>query len=94
MFLVVIVDVKCVIWSRSAYLLYYFDIHQIMQLESPNLPQSEVNKRISEGWKRLSVSERSYYLEKAKMEKDGVESVRCIHTLLHESISVISVKIE
>ncbi|XP_023814988.1 HMG domain-containing protein 3 isoform X2 [Oryzias latipes] len=60
---------------RSAYLLYYFDIHQIMQLESPNLPQSEVNKRISEGWKRLSVSERSYYLEKAKMEKDGVESL-------------------
>ncbi|XP_024139169.1 HMG domain-containing protein 3 isoform X2 [Oryzias melastigma] len=58
---------------RSAYLLYYFDIHQIMQLESPNLPQSEVNKRISEGWKRLSVSERSYYLEKAKMEKDGIE---------------------
>lgn len=80
---------KCVICSRSAYLLYYFDIHQIMQLESPNLPQSEVNKRISEGWKRLSVSERSYYLEKAKMEKDGIEMVRCIFTPLNEHIFFI-----
>ncbi|TMS17612.1 HMG domain-containing protein 3 [Larimichthys crocea] len=51
---------------RSAYLLYYFDVHQIMQQEVPNLPQSEINKRISESWKRLSVAEKAYYLEKAK----------------------------
>ena len=54
--------------SRSAYLLYYFDFHQVIQLESPNLPQSEINKRISESWKRLNVAEKGYYLEKAKLE--------------------------
>ncbi|TKS72412.1 HMG domain-containing protein 3 HMG box-containing protein 3 [Collichthys lucidus] len=59
---------------RSAYLLYYFDVHQIMQQEIPNLPQSEINKRISESWKRLSVAEKAYYLEKAKSEKEGVDT--------------------
>ncbi|XP_030000854.1 HMG domain-containing protein 3 [Sphaeramia orbicularis] len=58
---------------RSAYLLYYFDVHQIMQQEVPNLPQSEINKRISESWKRLSVAEKGYYLEKAKLEKEGTD---------------------
>ncbi|KAK7922800.1 hypothetical protein WMY93_009702 [Mugilogobius chulae] len=59
---------------RSAYLLYYFDVHQVMQKEVPNLPQSEINKRISESWRRLSVAEKSYYLEKAKSEKEGTTS--------------------
>uniref|UniRef100_UPI003AAD7DBE HMG domain-containing protein 3 isoform X2 n=1 Tax=Centroberyx gerrardi TaxID=166262 RepID=UPI003AAD7DBE len=59
---------------RSAYLLYYFDVHQMMQQEIPNLPQSEINKRISESWKRLSVAEKGYYLEKAKLEKEGIET--------------------
>ncbi|XP_068442460.1 HMG domain-containing protein 3 isoform X2 [Clinocottus analis] len=59
---------------RSAYLLYYFDVHQIMQKEIPNLPQSEINKRISESWKRLSVAEKGYYLEKAKSEKEGIDT--------------------
>ncbi|KAF7668445.1 hypothetical protein LDENG_00011940 [Lucifuga dentata] len=59
---------------RSAYLLYYFDVHQIMQQEIPNLPQSEINKRISESWKRLSVAEKAYYLEKAKAEKEGIDT--------------------
>ncbi|CAL8271731.1 unnamed protein product [Boreogadus saida] len=59
---------------RSAYLLYYFDFHQVIQLESPNLPQSEINKRISESWKRLNVAEKGYYLEKAKLERDGVDT--------------------
>lgn len=63
---------------RSAYLLYYFDVHQIMQQEIPNLPQSEINKRISESWKRLSVAEKSYYLEKAKTEKEGIATVSYI----------------
>ncbi|XP_041654127.1 HMG domain-containing protein 3 [Cheilinus undulatus] len=60
---------------RSAYLLYYFDVHQIMQQDIPNLPQSEINKRISESWKRLSVAEKAYYLEKAKSEKEGTDTV-------------------
>lgn len=60
---------------RSAYLLYYFDVHQVMQQESPNLPQSEINKRISESWKRLNVTEKAYYLEKAKSEKEGNDAV-------------------
>uniref|UniRef100_H3D9Q0 HMG-box containing 3 n=1 Tax=Tetraodon nigroviridis TaxID=99883 RepID=H3D9Q0_TETNG len=59
---------------RSAYLLYYFDVHQILQQEAPNIPQSEINKRISESWKRLSVAEKAYYLEKAKAEKDGTDT--------------------
>ncbi|CAL8355148.1 unnamed protein product [Merluccius merluccius] len=59
---------------RSAYLLYYFDFHQVIQQESPNLPQSEINKRISESWKRLNVAEKGYYLERAKLEKEGVDT--------------------
>ncbi|XP_034037144.1 HMG domain-containing protein 3 isoform X1 [Thalassophryne amazonica] len=59
---------------RSAYLLYYFDVHQRMQPQIHNLPQSEINKRISESWKRLSVAEKGYYLEKAKLEKEGIET--------------------
>uniref|UniRef100_A0A3B4ZHE3 HMG domain-containing protein 3-like n=1 Tax=Stegastes partitus TaxID=144197 RepID=A0A3B4ZHE3_9TELE len=66
---------------RSAYLLYYFDVHQIMQLGIPNMPQSEINKRISESWKRLSVAEKSYYLEKAKLEKEGIDTVSYISSL-------------
>lgn len=46
-----------------------------MQLGSQNMPQSEVNKKISESWKRLSVTEKSYYLEKAKLEKEGMDTV-------------------
>ncbi|XP_034545320.1 HMG domain-containing protein 3 isoform X2 [Notolabrus celidotus] len=60
---------------RSAYLLYYFDVHQMMQQEIPNLPQSEINKRISESWKRLSVAEKAYYLEMAKSQKEGVDTL-------------------
>lgn len=60
---------------RSAYLLYYFDVHPIIQQEIPNLPQSEINKRISESWKRLNVAEKAYYLEKAKSEKEGTDTV-------------------
>ncbi|KAK6475900.1 HMG domain-containing protein 3-like isoform X2 [Huso huso] len=58
---------------RSAYLLYYFDIHQSMQQEYPHLPQSEINKRISENWKRLNVADKGYYLERAKFEKQGID---------------------
>lgn len=57
-------------------MLYYFDVHQMMQQEIPSLPQSEINKRISESWKRLSVAEKAYYLEKAKSQKEGVDTVR------------------
>ncbi|XP_054648472.1 HMG domain-containing protein 3 [Dunckerocampus dactyliophorus] len=60
---------------RSAYLLYYFDVYQIIQQETPNQPQSEINKRISESWKRLSVAEKGYYLEKAKSEKEGTNTL-------------------
>ncbi|XP_067313065.1 HMG domain-containing protein 3 isoform X1 [Pseudorasbora parva] len=58
---------------RSAYLLYYFDVHQSVQQEHPDLPQSEINKCISDSWKRLNVADRGYYLERARMEKDGVD---------------------
>uniref|UniRef100_A0A3Q4GTR1 HMG box domain containing 3 n=1 Tax=Neolamprologus brichardi TaxID=32507 RepID=A0A3Q4GTR1_NEOBR len=67
-------NLECVVCLMSAYLLYYFDVHQIMQLGVSNMPQSEINKRISESWKRLSVAEKSYYLEKAKLEKEGVDT--------------------
>ncbi|MBN3294733.1 HMGX3 protein, partial [Polypterus senegalus] len=58
---------------RSAYLLYYFDVHQSIQQEYPHLPQSEINKRISASWKQLNVSEKGYYLERAKLEKEGID---------------------
>ncbi|XP_074694295.1 HMG domain-containing protein 3 isoform X4 [Strix aluco] len=59
--------------SRSAYLLYYYDIYLKVQQELPHLPQSEINKKISESWRLLSVAEKSYYLEKAKLEKEGLD---------------------
>lgn len=68
---------------RSAYLLYYFDVHQLMQQEIPNIPQSKINKRISESWKRLSVAEKAYYLEKAKSEKEGMDTVSKILKALY-----------
>uniref|UniRef100_A0A8C1GRY3 HMG box domain-containing protein n=1 Tax=Cyprinus carpio TaxID=7962 RepID=A0A8C1GRY3_CYPCA len=48
---------------RSAYLLYYFDVHQCVQQVHPDLPQSEINKCISDSWQR------------ARMEKDGIDPV-------------------
>ncbi|KAG5270229.1 hypothetical protein AALO_G00190210 [Alosa alosa] len=57
---------------RSAYLLYYFDVHQRLQQEHPDLPQSEINKRISESWRRLSVADKAFYLDRALMERDGL----------------------
>ncbi|KAM4676201.1 HMG domain-containing protein 3 isoform 2-T2 [Discoglossus pictus] len=59
---------------RSAYLLYYYDIYMKVQQELPHLPQSEINKKISENWKLLSVAEKSFYLERAKLEKEGLDS--------------------
>ncbi|KAM4748762.1 HMG domain-containing protein 3 [Rhinophrynus dorsalis] len=59
---------------RSAYLLYYYDIYLKVQQEIPHLPQSEINKKISESWKLLSVAEKSFYLERAKLEKEGLDS--------------------
>nr|XP_033783231.1 HMG domain-containing protein 3 isoform X2 [Geotrypetes seraphini]XP_033783234.1 HMG domain-containing protein 3 isoform X2 [Geotrypetes seraphini]XP_033783235.1 HMG domain-containing protein 3 isoform X2 [Geotrypetes seraphini] len=58
---------------RSAYLLYYYDIYLKVQQELPNLPHSEINKKISESWRLLNVAEKRYYLEKAKLEKEGVD---------------------
>ncbi|XP_076861976.1 HMG domain-containing protein 3 isoform X2 [Brachyhypopomus gauderio] len=58
---------------RSAYLLYYFDVHQRLQQEHPDMPQSEINKRISDSWKRLNVADKGFYLERARMEKDGLD---------------------
>ncbi|NXQ33515.1 HMGX3 protein, partial [Alaudala cheleensis] len=58
---------------RSAYLLYYYDIYLKVQQELPHLPQSEINKKISESWRLLSVAEKNYYLEKAKLEKEGLD---------------------
>ncbi|KGL73748.1 HMG domain-containing protein 3, partial [Tinamus guttatus] len=58
---------------RSAYLLYYYDIYLKVQQELPHLPQSEINKKISESWRLLSVAEKSYYLERAKLEKEGLD---------------------
>nr|XP_044988426.1 HMG domain-containing protein 3 [Jaculus jaculus] len=58
---------------RSAYLLYYYDICLKVQQELPHLPQSAINKKISESWRLLSVAERSYYLERAKLEKEGLD---------------------
>uniref|UniRef100_A0A8C6XXN6 HMG box domain-containing protein n=1 Tax=Naja naja TaxID=35670 RepID=A0A8C6XXN6_NAJNA len=60
---------------RSAYLLYYYDIYLKVQQELPHLPQSAINKKISESWRLLSVAEKSYYLEKAKLEKEGLDPV-------------------
>lgn len=39
------------------------------------MPQSEINKCISDSWKRLNVADKGYYLERAKMEKDGLDPV-------------------
>lgn len=64
-------------------MLYYFDVHQLMQQEIPNIPQSEINKRISENWKRLSVAKKAYYLEKAKSEREGVDTVSVLFNVLH-----------
>lgn len=68
-----------VMWSsspaRSAFLLYYFDVHQSLQQEFPDLPQSEINKRISESWRMLNVVDKGYYLAKAKLEKEGIDPV-------------------
>ncbi|XP_005988335.1 HMG domain-containing protein 3 [Latimeria chalumnae] len=58
---------------RTAYLLYYYDTHLKVQQEFPHLPQSEINKKISESWKCLSVAEKGYYLEKAKLEREGID---------------------
>ncbi|XP_069754269.1 HMG domain-containing protein 3 isoform X1 [Narcine bancroftii] len=58
---------------RPAYLLYYYDTHLKVQQDFPNLPRSEINKKISENWRRLSVAEKSVYLEKAKLEKEGID---------------------
>ncbi|XP_066129088.1 HMG domain-containing protein 3 isoform X2 [Saccopteryx bilineata] len=66
---------------RSAYLLYYYDIYLKVQQELPHLPQSEINKKISESWRLLSVAERSYYLEKAKLEKEGLDPNSKLPTL-------------
>ncbi|XP_005870532.1 PREDICTED: HMG domain-containing protein 3 isoform X2 [Myotis brandtii] len=66
---------------RSAYLLYYYDIYLKVQQELPHLPQSEINKKISESWRLLSVAERSYYLEKAKLEKEGLDPNSKLSTL-------------
>lgn len=70
-------DVNISLWLcfRSAYLLYYYDIYLKVQQELPNHPQSEINKKISESWRLLSVAEKSYYLEKAKLEKEGLDPV-------------------
>ncbi|KAL2088690.1 hypothetical protein ACEWY4_015589 [Coilia grayii] len=57
---------------RSAYLLYYFDVHQQLQHEHPELPQSEINKRISESWRRLSVADKAFYLDRASAERTGL----------------------
>ncbi|KAJ8337580.1 hypothetical protein SKAU_G00365460 [Synaphobranchus kaupii] len=61
---------------RSAFLLYYFDVHQSLQQEFPDLPQSEINKRISESWRMLNVVDKGYYLAKAKLEKEGIDPSR------------------
>ncbi|XP_030903231.2 HMG domain-containing protein 3 isoform X1 [Melopsittacus undulatus] len=66
---------------RSAYLLYYYDIYLKVQQELPHLPQSEINKKISESWRLLSVAEKSYYLEKAKLEKEGLDPNSKVSTL-------------
>ncbi|XP_065412092.1 HMG domain-containing protein 3 isoform X5 [Chrysemys picta bellii] len=66
---------------RSAYLLYYYDIYLKVQQELPHLPQSEINKKISESWRLLSVAEKSYYLEKAKLEKEGLDPNSKLSTL-------------
>ncbi|XP_041050047.1 HMG domain-containing protein 3 isoform X1 [Carcharodon carcharias] len=58
---------------RPAYLLYYYDTHLKVQQDFPNLPRSEINKKISESWRRLSVAEKGIYLEKAKLEKEGID---------------------
>ncbi|TRY91315.1 hypothetical protein DNTS_030131 [Danionella cerebrum] len=58
---------------RSAYLLYYYDVHQSVQQEHPQMPQSEINKCISDSWKRLNVADRGFYLERARMERDGLD---------------------
>ncbi|XP_075458180.1 HMG domain-containing protein 3 isoform X2 [Ascaphus truei] len=64
---------------RSAYLLYYYDIYLKVQQELPHLPQSEINKKISESWRLLSVTEKSYYLERAKLEKECQDpNTKCI----------------
>lgn len=58
-----------------------------MQQEIPNIPQSEINKRISESWKRLSVAEKAHYLEKAKSEKEGTDTVSYTLKFLLRDIS-------
>ncbi|CAB1325238.1 unnamed protein product, partial [Coregonus sp. 'balchen'] len=50
-----------------------YTLMETMQQEFPNLPQSEINKRISVSWKRLNVADKGYYLEKAKLEKEGTD---------------------
>uniref|UniRef100_A0A8C8FUP8 HMG box domain-containing protein n=1 Tax=Oncorhynchus tshawytscha TaxID=74940 RepID=A0A8C8FUP8_ONCTS len=65
--------------KSPAYLLYYFDVHQTIQQEFPSLHQSEIIKRISGCWKRLNVADKGYYLEKAHLEKEGMDTVRLPH---------------
>lgn len=42
------------------------------------MPQSEINKRISESWRRLNVADKGFYLEKAKQEKEGTDATSLV----------------
>lgn len=58
---------------RFVYFLYYYDIYLKVQQEFFYFFQFEINKKISESWRFFSVVERSYYLEKVKLEKEGLD---------------------
>nr|XP_032832842.1 LOW QUALITY PROTEIN: HMG domain-containing protein 3 [Petromyzon marinus] len=54
---------------RPAYLHYYTEAHARVRRQHPELPRSEINRRVSEGWRRLAVGERDVYLQRAHAER-------------------------
>ncbi|XP_061431790.1 HMG domain-containing protein 3 [Lethenteron reissneri] len=54
---------------RPAYLHYYTEAHARVRRLHPELPRSEINRRVSEGWRRLAVGERDVYLQRAHAER-------------------------
>uniref|UniRef100_UPI00359000D5 HMG domain-containing protein 3 isoform X2 n=1 Tax=Myxine glutinosa TaxID=7769 RepID=UPI00359000D5 len=58
---------------RPAYLHYYLDTHAQVQELHPELSRSEINKKVSEAWRRLPVNERRVYVERTSRERAQID---------------------
>lgn len=69
----------------SAFLMYAQQKRRLMQIENPNMPNSDISRLLGDMWQNASPSEKRPHMEREEVERKLYKAKVCVY--LHDLFS-------